>query len=129
MSIDSLVSQFGITLYLREPTYAVQNDGTVDRTYGRISSVKGFIQPSGQTEPVIQGRLEGRTAVSIYFVGAITIGIDWEIHDSEALTARQWRVTGVTNPGEVGQSGAAQHLNMTVVDAIEIQPEAVVAEL
>ena len=123
MSIPSLISQFGITLYIREPTYAVDTDGSVVRSYGRVYSAKGFIQPSGQTDGVSQGRINGRRAVSIYFEGAIEIGVDYEIHDSEFLSARQWRVTGSVNPAELGQSGTASHLNMTVVDAVEIEPE------
>lgn len=123
MSIASLISQFGITLYIREPTYAVDTDGSVVRSYGRVYSAKGFIQPSGQTDGVSQGRINGRRAVSIYFEGAIEIGVDDEIHDSEILPARQWRVTGTTNPAELGQSGTASRLNMTVVDAVEINPE------
>ena len=123
MSISSLVSQFGITLYIREPTYAVDTDGSVVRSYGRVYSANGFIQPSGQTDGVSQGRINGRRAVSIYFEGAIEISVDAEIHDSEFLPTRQWRVTGTTNPAELGQSGTASHLNMTVVDAVEIEPE------
>ena len=125
MSIESLVNQFGMTLYIREPAYVVQSDGSILRQYGRLSAAIGFIQPASQSEPVIQGRLEGRTSTTIYFAGALTIGIDFEIHDSEGLTARQWRVTGIVNPAELGQTGARPALNMTVVDCVEVEPDAV----
>lgn len=125
MSIETLVNQFGMTLYIRLPAYTVESDGTITRQYGRVFTATGFVQPSGQTEPVIQGRLEGRTSTTIYFVGALSIGIDYEIHDSESVTARQWRVTGVVNPAELGQTGARPSLNMTVVDCVEVEPNAV----
>jgi hypothetical protein len=105
MSIASMISQFGILLQIRIPVYAVETDG------------------SGQSDQVFQGRINGRRNVTIYFEGALDISVDAEIHDSLFLPARQWRVTGTTNPGELGQSGASQHLNMTVVDAVEINPE------
>lgn len=123
MSIESLINQFGITLYIREPSYTVESDGSVNRAYARVTNQVGFIQPSGQSEPVAQGRLEGRTSCTIYFLGSLNISIDAEIHDSEGLTARQWRVTGVTNPGDVGVSGARPYLNMTVCEAVQIEPD------
>ena len=124
MSIETLVNQFGMTLYIRLPAYTVESDGSISRQYGRVFTATGFIQPSSQSEPVIQGRYEGRTSATIYFVGALTIGIDYEIHDSESLTSRQWRVTGVVNPAELGQTGARPSLNMTVVDCVEVEPNA-----
>jgi hypothetical protein len=123
MSIASMISQFGILLQIRIPVYAVATDGSVTRSYGREIEARGFIQPSGQSDQVFQGRINGRRNVTIYFEGALDISVDAEIHDSLFLPARQWRVTGTTNPGELGQSGASQHLNMTVVDAVEINPE------
>jgi hypothetical protein len=125
LSIETLVNQFGMTLYIRLPAYTVESDGSISRQYGRVFTATGFIQPSSQSEPVIQGRYEGRTSATIYFAGALTIGIDYEIHDSEGLTARQWRVTGVVNPAELGQTGARPALNMTVVDCVEVEPDAV----
>ncbi len=124
MSIETLVNQFGMTLYIRLPAYTVESDGSISRQYGRVFTATGFIQPASQSEPVIQGRYEGRTSATIYFVGALTIGIDYEIHDSESLTSRQWRVTGVVNPAELGQTGARPSLNMTVVDCVEVEPNA-----
>ena len=124
MSIETLVNQFGMTLYIRLPAYTVQSDGSISRQYGRVFTATGFIQPSSQSEPVIQGRYEGRTSATIYFVGALSIGIDYEIHDSESLTTRQWRVTGVVNPAELGQTGARPSLNMTDVDCVEVEPNA-----
>jgi hypothetical protein len=125
LSIDTLVNQFGMTLYIRLPAYTVESDGSISRQYGRVFTATGFIQPASQSEPVIQGRYEGRTSATIYFAGTLTIGIDYEIHDSEGLTARQWRVTGVVNPAELGQTGARPALNMTVVDCVEVEPDAV----
>ena len=123
MSIASMISQFGMLLQVRIPVYAVETDGSVTRTYGREFEARGFIQPSGQSDQVFQGRINGRRNATIYFEGALDISVDAEIHDSLFLPARQWRVTGTTNPAELGQSGASQHLNMTVVDAVEINPE------
>jgi hypothetical protein len=53
------------------------------------------------------------------------VEVDDEIHDRIAGTAnvKTWRVTGVTNPGLLGDTGAAPHLNHTEIECVEIEPE------
>lgn len=125
MSIDALISRFGIDLHIYEPTYTTASDGSVVRTFGRVVSEKGFIQPASQSEPFVQGRQEGRTNVQIFFPRGTSVPIDAEIRDSTSAETgwRAWRVTGATNPGELQETLAAPHLSMTVVDAVEIEPE------
>ena len=125
MSIDALISRFGITLYVYHPVYSTGSDGSVARSFGRVVVEKGFVQPASQAEPFVQGRQEGRTGVQIFFPRGTNVPIDAEIRDAELNTWRQWRVTGSTNPGELQQTLAAPHLSMTVVDAVEIEPEGV----
>jgi hypothetical protein len=125
LSIDSLIERFGIALHIYEPVYTTGSDGSVIRTFGRVSSETGFVQPSSQSEPFAQGRQEGRTSAQIFFRAGISVPIDAEIRDSTSVDTgwRAWRVTGSTNPGELQQTLAAPHLSMTVVDAVEIEPE------
>lgn len=125
MSIEALIARFGIDLHVYTPVYTTGTDGSVVRTFGRVVSERGFIQPSSQAEPFTQGRQEGRTNVQIFFPATVEVPIDAEIRDSTSVDTgwRAWRVTGSTNPGELVQTGAAPHLSMTVVDAVEIEPE------
>lgn len=123
MSIEALISRFGIDLHVYEPVYTTQTDGTVVRTFGRVVSEKGFVQPSSQSEPFVQGRQEGRTNCQIFFMPNVSVPIDAEIRDAQVAPWRQWRVTGSTNPGELETTGAAPHLSMTVVDAVQIEPD------
>jgi hypothetical protein len=125
LSIDSLIERFGIALYIYEPVYTTGSDGSVIRTFGRVSSETGFVQPSSQSEPFIQGRQEGRTSAQIFFRAGTSVPIDAEIRDSMSVDTgwRAWRVIGSTNPGELQETLAAPHLSMTVVDAVEIEPE------
>lgn len=122
MSIAGLVDRFGITLYVFRPTSTVGADGEVALAFANVLEVRGFVQPSTQTSEVAQGRENGRTTVSIYLAGAVDVRIDDELHDASSGSAKTWRVIGATNPGEVGTSGAAGHLNMTVVECIEVEP-------
>ena len=125
MSIDALISRFGIDLHIYTPVYSTGSDGSVVRTFSRVTSERGFIQPSSQSEPFVQGRQEGRTNVQIFFPRGTSVPIDAEIRDSTSVDTgwRAWRVTGATNPGELQETLAAPHLSMTVVDAVEIEPE------
>ncbi len=125
MSIDALISRFGIDLHIYIPVYSTGSDGSVIRSFGRVISERGFVQPSSQSEPFTQGRQEGRTSVQIFFPRGTSVPIDAEIRDSTFSDTgwRAWRVIGATNPGELQQTLAAPHLSMTVVDAVEIEPE------
>lgn len=127
MSIAAIIDTFGRTLYIMSPTASVGSDGAVVRTYPTTPTVtaKGFIQPSGQTEEVFEGRQNARTSATIYFAGIVTIGIDDLIYDVlpaavPASLSRVWRVTGRIVPGDVGSSS---HLCMTVCDCVEVEPD------
>lgn len=127
MSIAAIIDTFGRTLYIMSPTTTVGTDGAVVRTYPTTptATAKGFIQPSGQTEDVFEGRQNARTATTIYFAGVVAIGIDDLIYDVlpaavPASNSRVWRVTGRIVPGDVGTSS---HLCMTVCDCIEVEPD------
>ena len=125
MSIDALISRFGIALHIYTPVYSTGSEGSVVRSFGRVTSERGFVQPSSQSEPVAQGRQEGRTSVQIFFPRGTSVPIDSEIRDSISVDTgwRAWRVIGSTNPGELQQTLSAPHLSMTVVDAVEVEPE------
>lgn len=123
MSIGGIVARFGRCLFVYRPETAVESDGRVSRSYGREFEVRGFVQPSAQSSDVAQGRMNGRTATTIYLEGCADIRIDDEIHDRVTGSAKTWRVVGVTNPGDVGETGAAPHLNHTIIDCVEVEPE------
>lgn len=122
MSISSLVSQFGITLNYYAPLNTIQTDGTVIRTYGKTYSAVGFVQPSGESEPFINGRQEGIRTATIYFPGKVTYEIEGEFRDSDSLPARRWRITGAYNPAELDVTGRNAYLNMSVVSVVEVVP-------
>lgn len=123
MSIGGILARFGRCLFVYRPETAVGADGQVARTYGREFEVRGFVQPSSQSSDAAQGRMNGRTATTIYVDGCADIRVDDEVHDRVTGSARTWRVVGVTNPGDVGETGAAPHLNHTIVDCVEVEPE------
>lgn len=123
MSIASLVSEFGVTLYLYRPTATVSSDGKPLRTYALVESFTGFIQPSSQSQDVLEGRASSRTAVTIYVSGTLDVRIEDEIYSGTSGSVERWRVSGSTNPGEVGRMSSAHRLNMTVIDAVQVAPE------
>ena len=120
MSIGGLVARFGRRLWVYRPTIGVASDGEVTRPYAAVCCGKGFVQPTTQSSDVAQGRMDGRTSCTIYLEGAVDIRIDDEVRDSLATTARNYRVIGSVNPGELGLTQAAPHLSMTAVDAVEV---------
>lgn len=121
MSIAGLVDRFGITIYVFRPTVTTNADGEVGLKFDSVLQTKAFMQPASQSSDVAQGRELGRTNATAYFSGSVDVRIDDELHDVLTGTARTWRVIGIVNPGEVGTSGAASHLNMTVVECQEIE--------
>ncbi|NDF13232.1 MAG: hypothetical protein EB060_10530 [Proteobacteria bacterium] len=125
MSIEGLINRFGITLYVYRPTTTVGTDGQVNRSYSRVNEIRGFVQPAGQTSEVYQGRMEGRTPCTIYISGSVDIRIDDELRDGFYGIVRNWRVSGASVPGETVAANSAWQLAMTVVDAVEIEPEVV----
>jgi len=81
---------------------------------------------NGQSQDVFEGRMNSRTAATIYISGnQDTIEIDDELYEvgvSGGITDR-WRVVGRTNPAEIGRgAGFARHLNLTVIDAVQVSP-------
>lgn len=122
MSISSLVSEFGQTLYLYRPTNTVSSDGKPLRTYAQVTSFTGFIQPGAQGQDVLEGRQSGRTGGTIYVSGTLDVRIDDEIYSDTSGTVDRWRVTGASNPGEVGRLSASHRLNMTAIDVTEVEP-------
>jgi hypothetical protein len=121
LSIAGLVDRFGITLYVFRPTATVGADGEVALAFANALETKGFVQPSSESSDVAQGRELGRTSATAYFAGTVDVRIDDELHDVSTGSARTWRIVGIVNPGEVGTSAAAAHLNMTVVECQEIE--------
>lgn len=122
MSIGSIVSEFGSTLYLYRPTNTVSSDGKPLRTYAQVTSFRGFVQPGSQSQDVLEGRQSGRTGGTIYIDGTLDVRIDDEIYSGTSGTVDRWRVTGAANPGDVGRLSATHRLNMTVVDVVEVEP-------
>ena len=123
MSIEGIVARFGRCLHVFRATTGIATDGQVTRSYARVFEVHGFLQPQGQTEEVAQGRMQARTAGAVYIAGCHDIRIDDELHDYYAGGVRTWRVNGVINPGDLGETGLAPHLNQTVVSVVEVEPE------
>ena len=130
MSIESLIGKFGQSLYLWRPTITISTDGTVVRTMLYVDATgvgfRGFIQPSGQSADVFEGRQNSRTNVTIYAKGSIDARIDDEIYFVNGVTTigntRVLRVVGKINPADLGNSLADSFLSMTVIEAVEILP-------
>jgi hypothetical protein len=123
VSIESIVNEFGITLYVHRPTMTVSSDGKPNRTYASVAEVVAFVQPSGQSSDVLEGRMSGRTSATIYIAGSQDIRIDDELYTGTSGSVVRWRVTGTTNPGETSRAFALRHrLKMTVVDAVQVDP-------
>ena len=124
MSIGSIIARFGVTLYVYRPTITAASDGTVIRTYSSAAvSAKGFVQPTGQSQDVFEGRASSRTAGTIYFEGAQDVRIEDEIYSGTTGSVTAWRVVGAVNPGEIGRlGGVAGYLSLTAVEVIEIEP-------
>jgi len=129
MSIASLISRFGRTFHVFRPAITSAADGTRLWTYSPgtpILTVRGFMQPATQAEDPFEGRANSRTSGTLYIEGANDIRIDDEIYEAATGTTSVWRVRGVVNPAELGTTGAASHLNMTVVDVVEVAPDTTV---
>lgn len=123
MSIAGLIGKFGRTLYQYRPTITRATDGQVVRTFDTLqATVFGFIQPSGQTTDPAQGRANSRTSATIYLEGLVDVDADDEFYESKTGSTIAWRVVGSTNPGYVGTTAAAPHLNMTVVQVVAVEP-------
>lgn len=130
MSISSLISKFGRTFYVFRPTMTSAADGTRLWTYSPgtpVLTVKGFMQPTAQSEDPFQGRGNSRTIGTLYLEGNQDVRIDDEIYEAATGSTSVWRVRGVVNAGEVGTTGAASHLDMTAVDVVEVAPNVTVS--
>jgi hypothetical protein len=118
MSIESLVSQFGMTLYHFVPTTSTGADGQVSRSYAATATSRiGFVQPTSANESTAQGRNTERRTATVF-----RVDVDDEFHDAQIGAARTWRVTGRVNPGELATTFSASRLSMMAVDVIEIEP-------
>jgi len=120
VSIGAIVDRFGKRLWLYRPTIARLADGRIERTYAKVVAAKFFVQPQGQTQEVAEGRINSRTASTLYAAGVIDIRVDDELRENEDGTGRVFRVTGTINPGEMG---VGEYLSMTVCEAVEVEPD------
>lgn len=123
MSIESIIREFGVSLHIWRPTIGRASDGEITRTYAVVSSATGFIQPSSQGQDVFEGRMNSRTAGTIYFAGVVDVRIDDEIRDQSAIptgATRVWRVVGAVQPADIA---APLRLSMTAVDVVEVEPD------
>jgi hypothetical protein len=123
MSIESIIREFGVSLHIWRPTIGRASDGEITRTYAVVSSATGFIQPSSQGQDVFEGRMNSRTAGTIYFAGVVDVRIDDEIRDQSAIPTadtRVWRVTGAVKPADIA---APLRLSMTAVEVVEVEPD------
>lgn len=123
MSIEAIIREFGMSLHIWRPTIARATNGEITRTYAVSSSATGFVQPATESQDVFEGRMNTRTAGTIYFSGVVDVQIDDEIRDQGAIpsaASRVWRVIGAVNPADLG---VPFRLSMTVVDVVEVEPE------
>lgn len=123
MSIEAIIREFGVSLHIWRPTIGRATDGEITRTYAVVTSVTGFIQPSSQGQDVFEGRMNSRTAGTIYLSGAVDVRIDDEIRDQSAIptaATRVWRVVGAVQPADIA---APSRLSMTTVDVVEVEPD------
>lgn len=130
MSIAALVSKFGRTFHVFRPTISVSEDATRKWAYSPgvpVLSIVGFFQPTAEAEDPFQSRANSRTTGTIYFEGSQDIRIEDELYEAAVGSTKVFRVRGVVNPGELGTTGAAPHLNMTTVDVVEVAPSTTVA--
>jgi len=124
LSIASLIQQFGQTYYRARPTVSIGPDGNVYRTRSPILEVLAWIQPSGQTEEVFEGRMNSRTAGTLYAEGLVDLAIDDELYTDIGGLVSTWRISGATNPGLLNQTQIGGHpLNMTVVEVTLVEPQ------
>ena len=124
MSIASLIQQFGQTYYRARPLVTVSTDGTVQRTRTPVLEVFAWIQPSGQTQDVFEGRMNSRTAGTLYAEGLVDLAIDDELYTNTGGLVSTWRISGATNPGLLDQTQIGGHpLNMTVVEVTLVDPQ------
>lgn len=130
MSIASLISRFGRTFHVYRPVMTDSADGTRKWAYSPgspVLSLTGFLQPATQGEDPFQGRASSRTQGTMYFEGNQDIRIEDEIYTTTNGSSPVFRVRGVVNPGEIGNTLSALHLNMTVVEVVEVEPDATIA--
>ena len=124
MSIASLIQQFGQTYYRARPLVTVGTDGTVQRTRTPVLEVFAWIQPNGQTQDVFEGRMNSRTAGTLYAEGLVDLAIDDELYTNTGGLVSTWRISGATNPGLLDQTQIGGHpLNMTVVEVTLVEPQ------
>lgn len=129
MSIASLIQQFGQTYYRGRPLVTVGTDGTVQRTRTPVLEVFAWIQPSGQTQDVFEGRMNSRTTGTLYAEGLVDLAIDDELYTATGGTVSTWRISGATNPGLLDQTQIGGHpLNMTVVEVTLVEPQLTLPE-
>jgi hypothetical protein len=129
LSIASLLQQFGTTYYRARPLTTVQSDGTVQRSRTPVLEIFAWIQPSGQNQDVFEGRMNSRTAGTMYIEGSVDVAIDDEIYTGTGGTVSTWRVSGAINPGLLAQTQVGGHpLNMTVVEVTLVEPTLVLPE-
>jgi hypothetical protein len=121
MSIEGLVLRFGRVLNLNRPTATIGSNGVVQRAFSKAGTVRLFLQPTGATELLQEGRYTTRTTVRAYASGSVDIRIDDELTDADTPTQR-WRVSGSYNPAYLGTTLAAGNLDHTIVDLVEIEP-------
>ena len=104
MSIESFILRFASTVTVRRPTFTQTSNGGLFRTFDDVAGlteVSAWIQSRGLSETDAQGRISGRTATQIFFIGVVDIAVDDEILYPTSGDMGVYRVIEVFHPDSI----------------------------
>jgi head-tail adaptor len=118
MSVTELITKHGVSITIQTASTSRDASGFPTLTYSNGSTVTGFIQPAGASEPLQAGRDEMVITHRVYFDAGVDIAPTNRLKFTDPANSdlRFLEVVGVIKPGMFSGAASLAHV---VVDCSE----------
>lgn len=117
MSVDSMISQWGVACSTRRPTTTVDATGSVINTYTTaISAVTVYLQQGGGTE----GDTLGAQRNTLSATGYCTLGLDIRPQDRLFVGTTYWDIQEVRTPDERTYIDGLAHMRLSLTRTLPL---------
>ena len=117
MSVDSLISQYGIAATTQRPTTTVDTTGSVINTYTTaITALTVYLQQGGGTETDMMGAQRN----TLTAVGYVPVGTPIAPQDRLFVGTVYWDVQEVRTPDERSTADGLAHMRLALTRTLPL---------
>ena len=117
MSVDSMISQYGVTASVQRPTTTTDIAGSIVYTYTTsISTLTVFIQQGGGSESSALGAQRNTLSAAAF----VPLGTDIQPQDRVFVGTTFWDIQEVRNPDERPLADGVAHIRLSMTRTLPL---------